>query len=134
MRKSVGIIKSLIILIALLIPLMANAQQPEIASFYAYPNPFTNTDSLTVLVNVASADAAATATLEVYDQLGDRVATIADAQQMITNTNITFSWNGLDKAGNHPQPGGYFLKLKLVFPSGDELNKIYKVVHLEKLM
>jgi flagellar hook assembly protein FlgD len=84
-------------------------------------------------VNVASPDATATATLEVFDQLGDKVVVIADAQKMDTNRNMTFSWNGFDQKGERPQPGGYFLKLQLVFPSGGELSKIYKVVYLEKI-
>lgn len=127
------VLKSLGIIIILVIPLFVQAQQAEITSFYAYPNPFTSTDTLTILVNAASPDRTVTTTLEVFDQLGDKVIVIADAQKMDTNINVTFSWNGFDQKGERPQPGGYFLKLQLVYPSGDELNKIYKVVYLEKI-
>lgn len=133
MNKFKRVIKSLGIIIILVIPLSVQAQQPEITSYYAYPNPFTNADTLTILVNVASPDPTVTATLEVFDQLGDKVVVIADAQKMDTNRNMTFSWNGFDQKVERPQPGGYFLKLQLVFPSGDELIKIYKIVYLEKI-
>ena len=90
-------------------PLTAITEEPTKPLSYAleqnYPNPFNPTT--TILYEIPKPERV---TLEIYDVLGQRVATLVDGVQ--TPGQYTAIWNGRNSAGMQVATGVYFYRLQ----------------------
>ena len=69
-----------------------------------YPNPFNPTTSIQYALPTVSP-----VTIEIYNILGSKIATLFDGKQQAGSHTIT--WNGMDKHGNQVASGLYFYKM-----------------------
>ncbi len=125
--------KSVIIIVSalLLVPATIWGQEMVIDTFYAYPNPFSCEDILNIVLKFTGQPHTASATLQVFDQVGDLVTTIAEDRQITSNIRVKITWDGLDENDERPNPGGYFIRLQIEADTGERISEIYKVVYLE---
>ncbi|HPG39902.1 MAG TPA: T9SS type A sorting domain-containing protein [bacterium] len=93
------------------------AQVPaKMALFQNYPNPFNPSTTITYDLTKQ-----AQVKIEVYDILGQKLATLVNAKQAAGSYSIV--WNGLDGRGAQASAGVYFVKL-----SADDFEQIQKMI------
>lgn len=83
----------------------ASAQPQDFILAQNYPNPFN--PSTTIEYSLPNAT---TATLSVYNMVGQKVATLSDGLQLAGTFKVT--WNGLDDFGHQVNSGLYIYKLE----------------------